>query len=202
MHHTVDLLEDWLEESGTDPDLLDCIAEYAYSRGGCTMGEICNGLGEPFQRMAWDQDEISWRRFMEGMICEWMRQIQREYHRREGTTVSPERWAKGVILKLLEVTHGQRIYRNVQIHDDVAGTWAALRKEKIQKDIEEQMEMGTAGLLEEDHWMMEVNLGDMETLSGEQEEYWLLAIHTAWEAATLTRQRTRQDQEEPLVDGR
>ncbi len=64
------------------------------------------------------------------------------------------------------------------------------------------MEMGTAGLLEEDHWMMEVNLGDMETLSGEQEEYWLLAIHTAWEAATLTRQRTRQDQEEPLVDGR
>jgi hypothetical protein len=58
MHHTVDLLEDWLEESGTDPDLLDCIAEYAYSRGGRTMVEICNGLGEPFHRMAWDQDEI------------------------------------------------------------------------------------------------------------------------------------------------
>ncbi len=64
------------------------------------------------------------------------------------------------------------------------------------------MEMGTAGLLEEDHWMMEVNLGDMETSSGEQEEYWLLAIRAAREAATLTRQQTRQDQEEPLVDER
>jgi hypothetical protein len=59
---------------------------------------------------------------MEGMICKQMRQIQREYHHREGTTVSPEQWAKGVILKLLEATHGQWIYRNVQIHDDVAGT--------------------------------------------------------------------------------
>jgi hypothetical protein len=62
------------------------------------------------------------------------------------------------------------------------------------------MEMDTAGLLEEDHWMMEVNLGDMETLSGEWEEYWLLAIRAAREAATLTRHQTRQDQEEPLVD--
>ncbi len=62
--------------------------------------------------------------------------------------------------------------------------------------------MGKAGLLEEDHWMMEVNLGDMENLSGEREEYWLLAIRTAWEAATLTRQQTRQDQEESVTDGR
>jgi hypothetical protein len=47
-HRTMDLLEVWLEESDTDPDLLDCIAEYAYGRGGRTMVEICRGLGEPF----------------------------------------------------------------------------------------------------------------------------------------------------------
>jgi hypothetical protein len=58
------------------------------------------------------------------------------------------------------------------------------------------------GLLEEDHWMVEVNLGDMETTSEEQEEYWLLAIRAAQEAASLTLQRTQQTQEEPLVDGR
>jgi hypothetical protein len=73
----------------------------------------------------------------------------------------------------------QWIYRNIQIHDTVAGTQATLRKESIQQEIEEQMEQGKAGLLEEDHWMIEVNLGDMETTSGEQEEYWLLAIKAA-----------------------
>ncbi len=83
----------------------------------------------------------------------------------------------------------------------MAGTQATLRKERIQREIEEQMEMGTAGLLEEDHWMVEVNLEDMETSSGEREEYWLLAIRAMQEAALLTLQRTQQAQEEPLVDG-
>jgi hypothetical protein len=43
-------------------------------------------------------------------------------------------------------------------------------KEAIQCKIEEHMEMGEEGLLKEDHWMMEMNLGDWETTSGEQEE--------------------------------
>jgi hypothetical protein len=105
-----------------------------------------------------------------------MQKIQRLYHFQEGTRITPERWAKGLILKLLEATHGQWLYRNVQIHDSVAGTRATLRKEEIQREIEEQMEMGSGGLLDKDLWMMEVNLRDLETTSGEQEEYWLVAI--------------------------
>ena len=138
---------------------------------------------------------------MEGMICTRMRQIQSQFHYREGTRINPRRWAKGPILKLLEATHGQWLYRNVQIHDTMAGTQATLRKEEIQREIEEQMEMGTDGLWDEDLWMMEVNLGDMETTSGEQEEYWLVAIRAAREAATLTRQRAQQSQRGGGRDG-
>jgi len=202
LHHTVDLLESWMQAVDTEPDLLDCIAEYAYCRGGRTMTQICTGLGESYQLMARDQDRIGWRRFMEGMICTRMRHIQGEYTRSEGIVMTPERWAKGVILKLLEATHGQWIYRNVQIHDDVAGTRATLRKEEILRKIEEQMELGATGLLEEDQWMMEVNLGDMENSSGEAEEYWLLAIRAAREAAALTRQQTQQGLAETPRDGR
>ena len=156
------------------------------------MVEICAGLDTTYQQMALDQDAIGWRRFMEGMVCTRMRDIQQLYHLQEGTRCTPERWARGLIQKLLEATHGQWIYRNVQIHDSVAGTQATLRKEEIQREIEEQMERGTGDLLEEDKWMMEVNLGDLETISGEQEEYWLVAIRAAREAATLTRQHTQQ----------
>ncbi len=73
----------------------------------------------------------------------------------------------------------------------VAGTQATQQKSAIQGEIEEQMELGEAGLLEEDHLMMEVNLGDMENTSREQEEYWFLAIKAAQVAAMLAR---RQDQ--------
>ena len=61
-------------------------------------------------------------------------------------------------MKLLKATHGQWLYWNVQIHDTVLGTQVTIRKEAIQKKIEEQMELGEAGLLEEDNWMLEVNL--------------------------------------------
>jgi hypothetical protein len=76
LKHTIDLMEELLCKGDTDPDLLDCIAEYAYGRGGRTMVEICHGLGDHFQKMARDQDAIGWRRFMEGMICKCMREIR------------------------------------------------------------------------------------------------------------------------------
>jgi hypothetical protein len=50
--------------------------------------------------------------------------------------MNPECWARGLILRLLETAHRQWIYRNIQIHDEVAGTQATLCKEKIQKEIE------------------------------------------------------------------
>ena len=124
------------------------------------------------------------------MICSKIREIQLDYHHRHGTSINPQRWTRGLILKLMETTHGQWIYRNIQIHDSVSGTQITLRKEAIQKEIEEQMERGGDGLLEEDQWMLEVNLGDLENTSGEKETYWLLAIKTARMAATLSRERT------------
>ena len=136
---------------------------------------------------------------MEGMVCSRMGKIQ--YHFQEGTRITPERWAKGLILKLLKATHGQWLYRNVQIYDLVAGTQATRRKEEIRQEIEKQMEMGTNGLLDKDLWMMDVNLGDLEMTSGEQEEYWLVAIQAAREAATLTRQRAQRTQRNRLRDG-
>jgi len=129
-------METWMKEVDTDPNLLDCIAEYAYARGGREMTEICNGLGETYMQMAREQDVIGWRRFMEGTIPTRMREIQRQYHISEGTRTSPERWAQGLILELLEATHGQWLHRNVQIHDVVSGTQATIRKEAIQKEIE------------------------------------------------------------------
>ncbi len=83
----------------------------------------------------------------------------------------------------------------------MAGTQATLRKEELQREIEKQLELGVTGLLEEDQWLIEINLGDMESNSGEQEEYWLVAMKAAREAAMLKWQMTEQTQEEPFGDG-
>ncbi len=56
--------------------------------------------------------------------------------------MNPTQWAQGLIFKLLKATHGKWIYHNIQIHDAVTGTQITLRKEVIQWEIKEQMELG------------------------------------------------------------
>jgi hypothetical protein len=53
--------------------------------------------------------------------------------------------------------------------------------------IEAQQDMGWEGLLEEDQYLAEVNLEDLEHTSGERQEYWLLVIQAAQEAIRLQR---------------
>ena len=64
-------LASWLNEADTDPDLLQCIIEYTKGKGYISMWDVCVNLnlGQDYQQMAIDQDEIGWRRFMEGMVC-------------------------------------------------------------------------------------------------------------------------------------
>ena len=94
---------------------------------------------------------------------------------------------EGLVTKLLECTHGQWLYRNVHVHDSVSGAIALQQKEEIQHEIEKQQDLGEEGLTAEDHYLMEVNLEDLETTSGEKQEYWLLAIRAAREAFRLRR---------------
>ncbi len=56
-------------------------------------------------------------------------------------------------------------------------------------EIEHQRELGDAGLLEEDKYLAENNLGDIENTSGERLHYWLLAIKTAQKAKILREQK-------------
>jgi hypothetical protein len=53
------------------------------------------------------------------------------------------------------------------------------------KSIAEQQERGEDGLEEEGRCLLEVNLDDLETTSGETQAYWLLAIKASRRAYLL-----------------
>ena len=135
--------------------------------------------------MAQDQDDIGWRRFMEGMVCQRLREIQATYTSIKGSRVTPEPWTTGVVIQLLEATHGHWLYRCVQVHDRVQGTLATQCKEELQREIKDQQDQGFDGLLEEDQYLAEVNLEDLENTSGERQEYWLVAMQAAREVGLL-----------------
>ena len=150
-----------------------------------------------FRQLADSQGMIGWRRFMEGMISKEWTTIQKDHFNLFGGSVSPAKWAQGLVTRLLEVTHGQWLYRNVQVHGTTTGILATQRKGKLQKEIEDQLELGGSGLKEEDKFLLKINLEDLETTSGDTQEYWLLAITSAREARLLREQAVANQVTEP-----
>jgi hypothetical protein len=81
------------------------------------------------------------------------------------------------------------------VHNRISGTLATQRKEELQLEIERQQELGEEGLLEEDCYLAECNLGeDLEEISGILETYWLLTIQAAREASRLEGIRVRAEE--------
>jgi hypothetical protein len=135
--------------------------------------------------MAQSQDKIGWRRFMEDMISRGVVEIPRDYLQLRGMAYKLDKWASGIVIKLLEVTHGQGLYRNVVVHDNTAGRLAVLHKEGILAEIEDQMAQGDEGLLEEHKYLLEVNLDSLDDSDGSTQEYWRMAIWAARTACAI-----------------
>ena len=182
---TVDLLDGWLRKMDTSPRLRECIVGFCRGRGFHRMQVLCAAHEDAYRRMAISQDKIGWRRFLEGMISRRLVEIQYEFLTARGMGWKLEKWATGLVVRLLQVTHGQWLYRNAVVHDPVGGTRASIRKEDICAQIEEQLQLGGEGLLDEDAYLMEVNLDNLAETSGERHEYWLLAIWAARIAGQL-----------------
>ena len=108
---------------------------------------------------------------MKGMVSKEMIKIQTTYYKIHGGKYTPTCWVRQLVIQLLEIIHGQWLYRNVQVHDNVSGIVATERKEKLQEAIETQILQGGEGLAEEDKYLLDIRLDDLETTSGETQEY-------------------------------
>ena len=174
-----------MRENETHPDLVSVISEYAEGRGETSCVECVGDLPSIVQEFTILQDKIGWGNFIVGMISTKLLGIQDSYLRVRGSAWSSEKWAMGLISHLLQVTHGQWIYRCVVVHDCTMGTLVNQHKAKLLEEITKQLSMGADLLMEDDTFLRECNLSDIVTTNDTQQEYWLLAIQAAREASRL-----------------
>ena len=116
---------------------------------------------------------------MEGMVSKELLMLDSIDVLGPACKISHTEWLHTFIRKLIEATHGVWIYRNITMHDNIAGHVATKAKEHLIHEIEKQIELGGEGLAEQDKWMIEIDPQLLETSSGVRESYWLLAIQTA-----------------------
>ena len=101
------------------------------------MTEIVRRSNPSFYRFSASQDKLRWRRFMEGVVSKEMAAIQGSILSLHGSPLTLKAWKSGLVIKFLDVTHGQWLYRNLKAHDTLAGLLVTEVKEELQADIEE-----------------------------------------------------------------
>jgi hypothetical protein len=182
LNQLADELLDWLDDGKAPRNLTHLIVAFIKGRGEIPMETLAQRLPEHYLPFAMAQDRIGWRRFLEGMVAKELYELAEIEEFQDGWRSTADKWVRQLIQKLMEITHGLWIYRNLTIHDSAKGVLAVQRREKLIDEIERQIALGGEGLAEEDRWMLEVNLGDLdEGSTGEYETYWLMAIKTARE---------------------
>ncbi len=75
-----------------------------------------------------------------------------------GYMSEPSKWSKGLVVTLLEVTHGQWLNQDIHMHDAISGALVTAKKEELQQAIEDELGVCVEGLVEEDLNLLEINL--------------------------------------------
>ena len=130
---------------------------------------------------------------MEGMLSQELVELQKYALVETESRLTIDKWAKELVIRLLEITHGQWLYRNVMVHGRTAGDLVTKCKEEIRKALEGHLELGKDGLEDDDKFLLEINLDDLGTSSGEDQTYWLLALEAARDARTLRLSQDNSD---------
>ena len=68
---------------------------------------------------------------------------------------------------------------DIQIYDALSGSVAMAQKKELQRAIKDELMLGGEGLAEEDLFLLEFNMGNLKSTSGDDQAYWLLAICAA-----------------------
>ena len=85
------------------------------------------------------------------------------------------------------------------VYDTMSGVKAAERKKELQREIEYQIELGVAGLDDQDIYLLVMNLEDLKTSTRKDQYYWPIAIRAARADRILRRQQQYSVTEERTI---
>ncbi len=125
------------------------------------------------------QDELGWDSFVVGMVSKEFQSLQAEHLAVSSSRMSLRQWMMKFITQLLQITHGQWLYRNEVVHNATSGTRRNAKKQRLQERIDAELQRGLEHLRPEDYHLMLAPLDDISIARGEHHEYWLLAVDTA-----------------------
>ena len=108
-------IKEWIIKNSTYPKFIEWVPQYLSRQGKAKCVELGN-MSPMMRCVGVAQDNIRWRDFIEGKITESMRNLQELWLLSEPACLTIDAWMRGLIEKLLTLTHSQWIFRNITKH--------------------------------------------------------------------------------------
>ena len=179
-------LYDWMMEHGrTDEEAAYWLHKYLLLRGEVNMLHL-GEMSDRMKRVAAAVDEIGWVDFMHGRLPTALHALQQEHCRLEGR-ISGADWMKLFVRKIINITHGQWLYRNFSLHNSSKGFLHLKRQEEVLSWITHLAECDPRDIPEDSQFLLEIEIDAPET-SLVQKEYWVAAVQAALTAGWRRKQ--------------
>jgi hypothetical protein len=174
----VNKLEDWMSQRHTDPDLARAIIPYILRRGQVRLSDT-KFLAPDLRGFAFEQDLIGWDKLMLGQISGQLRNIQYTYLLNSPSIMSVDDWLSSFISKLLHITHGQWIYRNISKHHEQLGSIRRAERRELLLEIDRLIHVRSDEVPEESKFLLEVDFARLRQGDLTSQNYWVHAVKAA-----------------------
>ena len=128
--NSVDQLVQWLGDQQMDSKIIHLFKRYLLARGTRTLPSLLQP-GSQLGVEARFHDRLGWGCFLEGQPFALWVEHRARHIKRANLTDSANFWARGLMRRLLQMTHAQRSYRNATVHLEVKEGWTVTAHEKI-----------------------------------------------------------------------
>ncbi len=181
-HEEVDDLEDWMVKNNkTDPELRYWLSKYLHFRGERTMRSL-GSMSRAVSEVAEDIDMIGWTDLFHGRIPLSLTKFQQAYCASFNSRMTGTDWAKALVTKLLNISHGQWMYRNFSLHNKTKGHLRLTKQAEVLSEIATLATSRPEDIPPESRFLLEVEVITLDKQSLARQEYWISAMKAALKA--------------------
>eukprot|EP00956_Cyclotella_meneghiniana_P021192 scaffold38237_cov55-Cyclotella_meneghiniana.AAC.1 len=162
----------------THPELARLLPQYILGRGVVKFASLPIHSVDVL-RLAHQQDLIGWDNFMEGKISNMFAVVQHGHLCNASRLLTSFDWTHHFISKLLHITHGQWIYRNITKHHEKHGLLPVAERRKLLREIDQVMQLPPEDIPEESRFLLEIDFTKLKNDSTDKQSYWVHAIKAA-----------------------
>ena len=185
----VNELEDWMiKHDKTNRELCYWLIKYLHFRGERTMRSLGTMPPAIFQ-IAEDIDLIGWTDLLHGRIPVSLRIFQQDYCASMNSRMNGQDWARSFVTKLVDISHGQWMYRNFSLHSKTKGHLKLSRQADVLTEIARLSDCRPDDVPAESRFLLEVEVNTLDQKSLAHQEYWIAAMKAAVKAGQRGRAR-------------